>query len=78
MNKVNGAMDEKSPDSTSLIAECENPDGSKCQEHAVIFDQEVGIVCAVCGNVLLEIENMWERDVRSSFYTAMLRCLLKC
>ncbi|XP_024365304.1 uncharacterized protein [Physcomitrium patens] len=60
--KVNGAMDEKSPDSTSLIAECENPDGSKCQEHAVIFDQEVGIVCAVCGNVLLEIENMWERD----------------
>lgn len=35
-------------------------------DHTVAFDQGIGEVCEACGQVVLEIENIWTRDVRPS------------
>lgn len=41
-------------------------------DHTVAFDQGIGEVCEACGQVVLEIENIWTRDVRPSCSTAMV------
>jgi hypothetical protein len=51
---------------------CENSGGSECLEHTVEFDLAVGEVCGVCGLVLLGIQDIWARDVRSSCSSSML------
>lgn len=59
---------EKETEKAENLAEenkCYNQDGTKNdKEHIFDFRPEAGLVCQVCGLVGLEIENMWERDVR--------------
>lgn len=66
-------MEETVEESTKLVGSCEHSDGSIHPEHGtLIFDQEVGEICQVCGLIVNDIKNMWARDVRSSCSTAML------
>ena len=65
-------------ESINIDGECENGGGFECLEHTVEFDQEIGEVCSVCGFVVMEIGNLWARDVRSSCSSAMFLCHLKC
>ena len=59
--------------SITLNGERDNSGGDYfCLEHTVTFDQEIGEVCEECGIVVLGVQDIWARDVRSScpFYHA--------
>lgn len=68
MNKGGNEVGETNVEESTVV-------GGKCEnglEHTVTFNQEIGEVCEVCGFVVLEIENIWARDVRPSYSSAKL------
>lgn len=65
-------MNEAVEEISELFGVCEHPDGTKHPEHgALIFDQEDGEVCEVCGVIVNDIKDMWARDVRLSCSSAV-------